>query len=410
MIRKNDNCRACLNKELKLVLRYKPSPIGDEYITKENLNMIQPLYPIDLYQCADCGFTQLLDVIDPEILYGNYIYQTKSSPGLQKHFTNFAKTVVNKIKPNKNELVIDIGCNDGVLLKEFKKLNLEVIGIEPAKEIAAENNKHGILTYGEFLNETLTNDIISNHGLANIITSNNVFANIDDINEWTKCVKRLLSDDGVYIFESFYLADLIKNKVFDFIYHEHLSAFSVKPLKTFFEMYSMEIFDIERIYTKGGSLRYYVQNTNGKNMINTIVDEFIAEENSMGLYKSEIYNNFYREIDEIKKRTRNILLEAKKNGKKIAGFGASITCTTLIYHFEIEDMIDYLVDDNELKQGTFLPGKHIPVYPPDHLISEKPDILIILAWRFKDPIIANNKNLLSNIETVITPLPYFETN
>lgn len=408
MIRKNEHCRACFCKELQLVLRYKPSPIGDEYVTKERLKVVQPLFPIDLYQCNLCGFTQLIDVIDPEILYGNYIYQTKSSPGLKKHFTDFAHDVVNKIKPENNNLIIDIGCNDAVLLKEFKKYNLKTVGIEPAKEIAAENNKNNIITYDSFLSEELADEILSYHGPADIITSNNVFANIDDIHEWMKSVKKLLSPKGIYIFESFYLADLIKNKVFDFIYHEHLSAFSVKPLKAFFNSFSMEIFDIERVNTKGGSLRYYVQNSDGKNKIDSKVDEFISAEKSMGLYNLNIYKNFIGEIEVLKQKTRDILMQAKKEGKKIAGFGASITCTTLIYHFEIEDMIDYLVDDNKLKQGTFLPGKHIPVYPPDQLKSEEPDLLIILAWRFKNTIISNNKKLLSNIETIITPLPNFE--
>ena len=408
MIKKNKTCRACLSKKLTQILSYKKSPIGDEYITEDRLNIIQPLFPIDTYQCIDCGFTQLLDVIDPEVLYGNYIYNTKSSPGLKKHFQDFVTNLLNKYSISDKSLVIDIGSNDGVLLQEFKNKNMITLGIEPSKEIAKKSNENGIKTYDEFLSLELTNKIIQEYGAADVITSNNVFANIDDIHNWIICVKNLMSTNAIYVFESFYLADVIENSVFDFIYHEHLSAFSVKPIKKLFEHFGLKLVDIEPIDTKGGSLRYYAQNQSGNLNISKNIEYYLEYENKKKLYDKETYDSFTIKINELKNKTLTYLRKAKNDGMKIAGFGASITCTTLIYHFEIEKIIDYLVDDNEAKQGTFSPGSHIPVFSVEQLLIEKPDIIIILAWRFSDIIFETHKKILNNFDKIIIPVPEFK--
>jgi len=408
VIHRRTDCRGCGSHDLELVFSLKPSPIGDAYVTSEQVNVPQPCYPIDLHMCKLCGLAQIVDIIDPNVLYGDYIYVTESSLGLKVHFRDYSQTVISRCNLKPGSLVIDIGSNDGTLLSNFQKAGMNVLGIEPASHIAKEANLNGINTLDEFLSPQLATSIVTEYGSARLITSNNVFANIDDLKSWVEAIKILLSDDGVYVFESFYLADVINNMVFDFIYHEHLSAFSVKPIKLLFESIGLELIVVEHVQTKGGSLRYYVQSSEGPLVDDGSVEKFLASENNEGLYNKETYLAYSKKINQLKEKTQNILAKVKSDGKSIAGFGASITCTTLIYHFEIGEYIDYLVDDNPAKQGRFSPGLHLPVYVSKVLNEKKPDYVLVLAWRFADPFIKMNRDYLEAGGKYIIPVPEFK--
>jgi SAM-dependent methyltransferase len=360
-----------------------------------------------MFLCRDCGLAQLLDVIAPEILYGDYIYLTGSSSEMTLHFHLYAKEVIKRIKPQPGALVVDIGSNDGSLLREFKSANLHVIGVEPAQDIAKKATEEGMKTINGFFTPELARGIKREYGSASIITANNVFANIDDLISIAEGIKSLMAPDGVFIFESFYLADVIENRVFDFIYHEHLSAFSVKPAQRFFENLGMQLIDVLRVPTKGGSLRYTVQLAGGPRKISPSVKSLLDYEEKMGLYRPELFRKFLDNIDDLKQLTLASLEKIKSEGKTIAGYGASITGTTLIYHFGIGEYLDYLVDDNPAKQGRFSPGLHIPVYPSEILKERKPDYVVILAWRFAEPIVKKHQSFLKRGGTFIVPVPEF---
>jgi hypothetical protein len=225
---------------------------------------------------------------------------------------------------------------------------------------------------------------------------------------WVDAVDTLLADDGIFVFESYYLADLVQNMVFDFIYHEHLSAFSVKPIQALFKRVGLELVAVERVSTKGGSLRYFVQRPAGPLAKDGSVVEMLAFEDDMGLYRKETYLAFSDKINDLKEKTRAFLAKAKNEGKSIAGFGASITGTTLIYHFELGDYLDYLVDDNLAKQGRFSPGLHLPVLPSSALYERKPDYVLVLAWRFAEPFIRNNQAYLDSGGNFVIPVPEFK--
>ena len=409
VIHRRSDCRGCGSPDLELVFSLRPSPIGDAYVTQERLEVPQPSYPIDLFMCKQCGLAQLLDVIDPEILYGEYIYVTASSMGLAEHFSSYVNSVTNRCRLSPGSLVIDVGSNDGTLLREFQKLGMNVLGIEPATHIAAQATADGIKTIGQFFTPALAEQVVAEYGHAKLVTANNVFANIDDLKSWVDAVNKLLADDGVFVFESYYLADLIQNMVFDFIYHEHLSAFSVKPIQALFDRVGLELIAVERVPTKGGSLRYFVQRPQGKRLANDgSVTEMLALEDRMGLYSKETYLAFASKINGLKEKTREFLAKAKDEGKSVAGFGASITGTTLIYHFEIGGYIDYLVDDNQAKQGRFSPGLHLPVLPTSVLRERKPDYVVVLAWRFAEPFISKNRAYLEGGGRFIIPVPEFK--
>lgn len=408
VINRRANCRACGTKKLDLVFSLKPSPIGDAYVGPEQLDISQPCYPIDLYICSECGLAQLLDVIDPDVLYGDYIYVTASSMGLSEHFQEYADTVLNRTQPTNGALVIDIGCNDGTLLNHFKIKGMRVLGIEPASHIAAQVNANGIKTIAKFFTPQVAKDILSEHGQAKIITANNVFANIDDLASWIEAIKVLMAPDGIFIFESFYLSDLVENMVFDFIYHEHLSAFSVRPIKSLFERAGLELIAAQRVATKGGSLRYFVQRLDGPYTFDGSVDALLENEEKCALYHKKTYDEFSAKIDHLKQELISFLDVAKLNSKSVVGFGASITCTTLIHHFEIGHYLDYLVDDNPAKQGRYSPRLHLPVLPTTALIENKPDYVISLAWRFSESFIRNSSEYLNLGGAIVIPVPEFK--
>lgn len=407
VVHRRDTCRACGSKNIALYFRLNPTPIGDAYVAKDKLNVPQESYPIDLFMCEDCGLAQIPDIIDPDVLYGEYIYVTGSSYGLAEHFAGYAKSVINKCNLHKNNFVIDIGSNDGTLLQAFKNEGMNVLGIEPAPHIAAAANKRGVKTISEFLSQSVASDIVNNHGRAKLITSNNVFANIDDLKTWIDSVEILLAEDGIYVFESYYLLDLIENMVFDFLYHEHVSAFSVKPIKQLFESIGLTLICIEHIDTKGGSLRYYIQRKNGPLQDDGSVNEYLSKEEAKGLYTKEIFDSYQGKIQALKNETLDFLKKAKNDNKRVVGFGASITCTTLIYHFEIGEYLEYLVDDNPAKQGLYSPGIHLPVYPSTMLTENKPDYVLVLAWRFAKPIIAQHSDFIKNGGVFVIPVPEF---
>lgn len=408
VIHRRSDCRGCGSHKLDLVFSLKPSPIGDAYVVAEQVCVPQPSYPIDLYMCSHCGLAQILDVISPEILYGEYIYVTASSLGLPEHFTDYADSVISRCGLKQGSLVVDIGSNDGTLLRCFQKQGMRVLGVEPAAHIAAHATATGIRTLDKFFTPALARDIVAEYGHAHVITSNNVFANIDDLASWVHGVNELLARDGVYVFESYYLADVVGNMVFDFIYHEHLSAFSVKPVKMLFEGVGLELVAVQHVPTKGGSLRYYVQRPGGPLASDGSVAECLASEDRMGLYKRETYIAYAEKIDQLKDKTRKFLIQAKREGKSIAGFGASITGTTLIYHFEIGEYLDYLVDDNLAKQGRYSPGLHLPVFPSTALCERKPDYVLVLAWRFAEPFIKKAQAYLQRGGRIVIPVPEFK--
>ena len=405
---RRDTCRLCGSRDLSPALSLTPTPLADSYIPADHLDETQPAYPLDLYLCDACGFLQMLDVIHPKVIYLDYIYETKSSLGLAAHFQNYADEVLKRIDPPQESLVADIGSNDGILLRAFQNRGMRVLGVEPARHIAREATESGIKTLPEFFTSELAQSIKKDYGSAAIITMNNLFANIDNLADVTRGIRDLLAPDGVFIFESFYLGDLMQNMVFDFIYHEHLSYFSAGPLDAFFRRHGMEIVDIQRVPTKGGSLHCTIQLEGGPRSVSASVGDLIRLEQDQGINRADTFKVFASHINAAKQRTLDYLRDLKVRGKTIAGYGASATSTTLLYHFEWVDILDFLADDNPSKQDMFSPGCHIPVFSSQSLYERKPDYVVILAWRFAQPIMQKHQAYLDQGGHFNVPLPELE--
>lgn len=400
-----DNCRLCHSKNLALVLPLKSSALADSYIPAEKLSEEQPCYSLDTYLCLDCGHVQLLEVVDPRILFSHYLYVTSVSLGLLEHFRKYAEEVVSTLKPASGSLVIDIGSNEGALLKNFQEYGLRVLGVDAAQNIAALANAAGIETIADFFTQDLALKIRQSHGPATIVTANNVFAHSDVLGDMTDGIRELLADDGVFVFEVVYLLDLVEQLTFDTIYHEHLSHHSIKPFQLFFQRHGMELFHVERNRSKGGSIRGFAQLAHGPRAVSSAVGELLALEKSVGLDKAKIFQDLFAQLEGLKKGLQELLSDLKAQGKQIAGYGASASVTTLVHHFEIAQFLDFIVDDDPRRQGLSSPGFHIPIVAKSVLAEKKPDYVLVLAWQYATPIMRNNQAYISGGGKFILPLP-----
>lgn len=402
-----NDCRLCGSTRFELVLPILPSAIGDAFVAKEQLDEVQELFPLDTYLCLECGHLQNLDVVDPEILFRNYTYRTSASMGLVEHFRQYAQAVVSGLQIPPASLVVEIGSNDGSLLKAYKVQGLRVIGVDPAKNIAATATAEGVKTLPEFFGYAIAQQILAENGPAMLMCANNVFAHADNIADIVKGIRSLLAPDGVFVFEVSYVPDIIDNFVFDTIYHEHVSHHALIPLERFFNSLDMTLFDVERVATKGGSIRGFAQPmSTGKRAKTQPYLQMLEEENRRGIAHPEIYRDFYQAIEKRKQAVLEYVNSAIAQGKAVVAYGASTTTTTLLYHFELQTRLKFIVDDNPLKFGMYSPGAHIPVHSSDQLYAEpKPDIVVILAWQYSDAIMKRHTRFTDAGGKFLIPLP-----
>ncbi len=401
------NCRQCNSDKLILAIKLKETPLANSFVKKSQLDESQSLYPLDVYFCSECKHLQLIDVIDPNYLYKDYLYVSGTSKVFVQHFEDYYRCVKNYFKSG---LIIDIGSNDGTFLNFFKKDGYRVIGIEPAEKIAKEAIDNGIATLIKFFNTSLSKEIFESLGPASVITANNVFAHVDNPTSFLEGIKYLIKDSsGIFIIEVSYLVDVINKNLFDTIYHEHLDYHSIISLNKFFQANGLEIFNIEHLDTHGGSVRVFAQLKGGKFPIKTSVMDFIKLEESLGLDKIDIYLNFSKKINSIGKELNALLNSLKAEGKTIIGYGAPAKATTLMYNFNInQDILSYIVDDSKWKQDLYTPGMHIPIVSKDFIKENKPDYILILAWNFASSIIKDNISFHNNGGKFIIPLPNLE--
>jgi hypothetical protein len=373
------------------------------------LNQVQESFPLDLYLCLACGHFQLLDVVSPKLLFGSYIYTTASSPGLVDYFRNYAKEVLRYAQTPPGSLAIDIGSNDGTLLRFLQQGALRGLGIDPARDIAATATASGVETIPAFFTHQLAKQLRQERGPVALLTANNVFAHSDQLGDMADGVRTLLDQDGLFVFEVSYMLDMMRNMVFDFIYHEHLSHHSVKPLQTFLYRHGLELLHVHRTPSKGGSIRCYAQLNGGARKGSASVAEMLQLEEDFGLYRPETIQSYADKIANAKGQIQRVVDDLFSQKKKLAGYGASATGTVLIYHFELGKALKCIVDDNPLRQNRFSPGHHIPVVSSATLYAEpRPDAVLILAWRFADRIVKKHHKYRESGGKFIVPLPELE--
>lgn len=393
---------------MELVLPMQPSPIADAYVPAERLGEVQEYYPLDLYLCLDCGHAQNVDVVNPEIVFRDYIYVTSSSLGLVEHFRRYAEEVTQRFAVPAGSLVVEIGSNDGTLLRFFRDKGMRVIGVDPARDIAAAATREGLTTLPEFFTSALAGQIRAEYGSAEIVAANNVFAHADNLGDIASGIRDLLSETGVFVFEVSYLVDIVDRFLFDTIYHEHLSYHSIAPLARFFDSLGMELFDIWRNPSKGGSIRGFARRKRANaSPVAAIVHELIRAEGERGMATPAPFKRYATEIAARKRKLLEFLDEKISKGAAVAGYGASTTVTTLIFQFDLARRLAFIADDNPRKHNRFSPGAHIPVLPSDELYVRKPEYCVILAWNYAQPISDRHPRYPQQGGRFVVPLPEF---
>lgn len=403
LISHRTSCRLCEGTALSLVLPLRPTPIADHYVPAERCHEDQPLLPLDLFLCHACGHVQLLDVVDPEVLFRDYTYQTSASLGLVEHFRAFARELAGVSLIAKGDLVVEIGSNDGSLLNAFQEQGCRVLGVDPAIAIALQATGAGVETWPDFFTSGTARRIREERGRARLVLANNVFAHSDALGDMAEGIREVLTDDGLFVFEVSYLVDILDRLLFDTVYHEHLSYHAVAPLRTFLSRHGLELTDVQRLQTKGGSIRCFARKKGAEPR--PAVDQLVALESERGLGTPEPFARFATRLEEIRSGTLRHCDTLEQGSAVLAGYGASATVTTLLYHFSLESRLRMLVDDNPRKHGMFSPGCHLPVHPSACLGDGNVDAVVLLAWQYARPILDRNQSFRAHGGRFLIPMP-----
>ena len=389
------DCRSCGNTDLKRVVSLGYQPLANNLLKKQNEKC--ELYPLEMNYCSKCHNCQLSVSVDPKKMFSNYLYTSSTSKVFRNHFVNSAKKYTKELKLNKKKTyIIDIGSNDGVALKPFLDLVFKnVLGIEPAKNLAKLANKNKIKTFNGFLEIKNLKKIKKN---ADLILASNVFAHSDKLKEMAKCMFSLLGKKGTIIIEVQYLMNTLNDLTFDNIYHEHYNYWSLTSLLNFFKQFQAKIYRAEKIDTHGGSLRIYVKKDK-KVKIESSVKKMLEDEEKFGIKKYKTYQEFGKKVYKIRENVIKNIKKLKASNKTIIGYGAPAKATTALNFFGISKEIDFIIEDNKLKHNKFIPGVKIPIKNKSKIVN-KNNTLLVLAWNFFKDIKKNNVELSNNFVNI----------
>ncbi len=387
-------CRLCDSGNVELVVKLEPIPLSENYCDDAEAGKNAARYPVDLYMCSDCGHVQQLDVVDSKSLWESYTYYSGDAKGMPEHFRDVAGEIIADYRPVQGSLVIDIGSNDGSLLRPFKEAGFRVLGIDPATEIAKQATNAGIETIPELMSLDLARQIRSGRGAAQVVCMFNAFAHADNMGEIAEGIRELLAPDGIFVFEAQYLLDIIDRVLIATIFHEHMSHHSVKALTVFFDRHGLELIDIDRVPIQHGSLIGKVQLKGAGRPVGESVKALLELEVTRGLDKIETLKQFAEKIRQQRERTTRLVEEWRRSKVSVAGYGAARSGPTLISQLGLTGAIEYIVDDHPQKVNHFSSGDGIPILPTAELCRRMPVYTVILAWVHAAKIIESNREYL----------------
>lgn len=403
-------CRFCNYPLEHTLVDLGMSPLCESFLTGDQLNHMEPFYPLHVYVCKECYLAQLEEYVSPEEIFTEYAYFSSYSDSWLDHAKRYTDLMVERFGINSESFVVELASNDGYLLQYFVEKNIPVLGIEPARNVAKVAIKKGIPTLIEFFGTEMAKRMTEQKKQADLILGNNVLAQVPGLNDFVGGIKVLLKPRGIVTIEFPHLVKLMEENQFDTIYHEHFSYFSLISSEKIFAAHGLTIFDVEELPTHGGSLRIYAQHTEvGDKPVTDRVRELRKREEAYGLTRMETYAAFSEKVKETKRRLLEFLIKAKRDGKSIVGYGAPGKGNTLLNYCGIRtDFIDYTVDRNPYKHGRFTPGTHIPIFPPDKIRQTQPDYLFILPWNLKKEIMAQESYIREWGGKFIIPIPEVE--
>ncbi|HXJ06016.1 MAG TPA: class I SAM-dependent methyltransferase [Candidatus Acidoferrum sp.] len=404
---KQSGCRFCGSELEYTFVDLGMSPLCESYLTADHLNQMEPFYPLHVYVCAKCFLVQLQEYVSPEHIFSDYAYFSSYSDSWLAHARKYTDEVVERFGLNAANLVVEVASNDGYLLQYLVEKKIPVLGIEPAANVAAVAIQKGVNTEVKFFGRNTARELAAAGKKADLLLGNNVLAQVPDLNDFVAGMKILLKQTGVITMEFPHLQRLIEQNQFDTIYHEHFSYFSLLSTERIFGAHGLTIFDVEELASHGGSLRVYARHSeDGSKPVEARVDELKAREERLGFTRMETYAQFAEHVKETKRKLLEFLIQAKRDGKKIAGYGAPGKGNTLLNYCAIRsDFLDYTVDRNPYKHGRFLPGTHVPIFPPERIRETRPDFLLILPWNLKDEIIKQNSFIREWGGKFVVPIP-----
>lgn len=407
MVKNLKKCRTCRSPRLRNFLSLGKMAMVNNFLTSYQLNESEPRFPLTVCHCLDCGLVQTREVVNPIILFRNYVYISSFSKTMSHHFQHLAQSIVSRFKLTSESLVTEIGSNDGTLLKLFKNLGVRVLGIDPAENLAKVANQNGIETWDTFFSSKVARRVVKEKSTtASIVIGTNVFAHIDNLEDILKGLGVILGEKGVFVAEFPYLVDLIQEVQFDTIYHEHLSYFSLKPLVALFNRYNFEIFDVERTPVHGGSVIIYVKKKGAVPANSENVKQLLALEEKLKIHDVKTLKSFANKVKKIKTDLIRLLTKLKKQNKKIVGFGAPAKGNILLNYCNIDNnLLDYLVDNIPYKHGLYSPGVHLQVFPEEKIQQDKPDYILLLAWNFQEEILRKLDTFRKQGGKVIVRIP-----
>jgi SAM-dependent methyltransferase len=400
-------CRFCSAPLRHTFVDLGMSPLCESYVPAERLGELEAFYPLHVRACEHCLLVQLEELVAPEEIFTEYAYFSSYSDSWVAHARHYVESVVERFVLGADSQVVELASNDGYLLQHLLDRGIPVLGVEPAANVAAVARERGIETVVDFFGRELASRLANEGRQADLLVANNVFAHVPDLNDFTAGMQAILAPQGVVTIEFPHLVRLIEGNQFDTIYHEHFSYFSFLTARTVLSAHGLDVFDVEELSTHGGSLRVYAQRTEDAGQpVSARVAELAERERKLGMDRLEGYSAFASRVMETKWNLVEFLTDCRRQGMRVAGYGAPGKGNTLLNYCGIRtDLLEFTVDRNPYKQGQFLPGTRIPIHHPEALEQARPDFILILPWNLSDEIVAQLSHARDWGAQFVVPIP-----